>query len=132
MRLTQPLFSVAGFALSGKQLILLLGGLFLIGKSTYEIHDKLEGPSTGTRSARPPRWRPSVGQIMLVDMVFSLDSVITAVGMTPHVPIMITAVLASAAVMLIFAGPVSDFVHATRRQGAGALLPDPHRRDARR
>ena len=111
MRLTRPLFSVAGFALSGKQLILLLGGLFLIGKSTYEIHDKLEGAEHGHAVRATTSMAAVVGQIMLVDMVFSLDSVITAVGMTPHVPIMITAVLASAAVMLIFAGPVSDFVH---------------------
>ena len=111
MGLTRPLFSLAGFTLTGKQVILLLGGLFLIGKSTYEIHDKLEGADHGPAARAATSMAAVIVQIMLVDMVFSLDSVITAVGMTPHVPIMIVAVLASAAVMLVFAGPVSDFVH---------------------
>jgi predicted tellurium resistance membrane protein TerC len=111
MGLTRPLLAVAGATLSGKDLILLLGGLFLIAKSTYEIHDKLEGAEHGHAVTAASSMAAVVGQIMMVDMVFSLDSVITAVGMTPHVPIMITAVLAAAAVMLIFAGAVSDFVH---------------------
>lgn len=111
MRLTRPLFSVAGLSISGKQLILLLGGLFLIAKSTFEIHDKLEGSSHETVIGGAASVAAVVAQIMLVDMVFSLDSVITAVGMTPHVPIMIVAVLAAAGVMLVAAGAVSDFVH---------------------
>jgi predicted tellurium resistance membrane protein TerC len=111
MRLTRPLFAVAGLAVSGKQLILLLGGLFLIAKSTYEIHDKLEGSRHEGAIAGAASVAAVVAQIMLVDMVFSLDSVITAVGMTPHVPIMIVAVLAAAGVMLVAAGAVSDFVH---------------------
>lgn len=111
MRLTRPLFTVAGLSLSGKQLILLLGGLFLIGKSTFEIHDKLEGARHEAAMAGAASMAAVVAQIMLVDMVFSLDSVITAVGMTPHVPIMIVAVLAAAGVMLVAAGAVSDFVH---------------------
>jgi predicted tellurium resistance membrane protein TerC len=111
MGLTRPLFAVAGFAVSGKQLILVLGGLFLIGKSTYEIHDKLEGEEHAARAGGSAAMASVIVQIMLIDMVFSLDSVITAVGMTSHVPIMIVAVLAAAAVMLIFAGPISDFVH---------------------
>lgn len=112
MGLTRPLFSLAGMAVSGKQLILILGGLFLIGKSTFEIHDKLEGGEHGASAGKAVATMSGVIiQIMLVDMVFSLDSVITAVGMTSHVPIMIVAVLAAAAMMLVFAGPISDFVH---------------------
>jgi predicted tellurium resistance membrane protein TerC len=111
MGLTRPLFTLAGLGVSGKQIILILGGLFLIGKSTYEIHDKLEGTEREAAVGGAGALTTVVIQIMLVDMVFSLDSVITAVGMTTVVPIMIVAVLAAAAVMLIFAGPISDFVH---------------------
>jgi predicted tellurium resistance membrane protein TerC len=113
MGLTRPLFSVAGVAFSGKQLILLIGGLFLIAKSTFEIHDKLEGEeehATGKGGAKAAL-AGVVVQIMLIDIVFSLDSVITAVGMTPHVELMIIAVILAAAVMLIFSGPISRFVH---------------------
>ena len=111
MRLTNDLFSIAGHGLSGRDLILLAGGLFLIAKSTYEIHDKLEGAELGHRTTSRGALLAVVLQIMVVDIVFSLDSVITAVGMTPHIPIMIIAVLVAATVMLIFAGPISDFVH---------------------
>jgi predicted tellurium resistance membrane protein TerC len=112
MKLTTPLVSIGALSLSGKQLILFVGGLFLIGKSTFEIHDKLEGvehaPAAGGGRAA---LASIVVQIMIIDIVFSLDSVITAVGMTPHIPIMIVAVLFAAAVMMVFAGPISDFVH---------------------
>jgi predicted tellurium resistance membrane protein TerC len=111
MRLTEPLLSVAGYTLSGKQLILLGGGLFLIGKSTYEIHDKLEGEEHAAGAGGKAALAAVVAQIMVVDIVFSLDSVITAVGMTPHIPIMIVAVIVAAVVMLIFSGPISAFVH---------------------
>ena len=113
MRLTQPLFSVFDYAFSGKQLILLGGGLFLIAKATYEIHDKLEGAEEHGKGAAAARnaLASVVLQIMLVDIVFSLDSVITAVGMTPHIELMIIAVIAAALVMLVFSGPISDFVH---------------------
>ncbi|MGE3842492.1 MAG: TerC family protein [Vicinamibacterales bacterium] len=111
MGLTQPLFSVADLSVTGKQLILIVGGLFLIGKSTYEIHDKLEGEEQGHAGGGAAALTGVIVQIILVDMVFSLDSVITAVGMTPHVPIMIVAVLMAAGVMLVFSGPVSAFVH---------------------
>jgi predicted tellurium resistance membrane protein TerC len=112
MRLTQPLFSLFDFAFSGKQLILLGGGLFLIAKATYEIHDKLEGVEEhGAPGAAATALAGVVLQIMLIDIVFSLDSVITAVGMTPHIPLMIIAVIAAAVVMLVFSGPISDFVH---------------------
>ncbi len=111
MSLTRPLFNLLGQGVSGKQLILLLGGLFLIGKATFEIHHKLEGEAHDTSNARVGATMAGVvAQIMLIDIVFSLDSVITAVGMTPHVPIMMVAVILAAAVMLIFAGPISDFV----------------------
>ena len=116
MGLTEPLFSIGSWELSGKELILLGGGLFLIAKSTYEIHDKLEGAEEGHRAAAAgARSLAVVLQIMVIDIVFSLDSVITAVGMTPHVPIMIIAVVVAAGVMLIFSGPISDFVHGIRR-----------------
>jgi predicted tellurium resistance membrane protein TerC len=112
MGLTRPLFTVAGYAISGKQLILIVGGLFLIAKSTFEIHDKLEGAEHGPGAAAAATMASVVVQIMIIDMVFSLDSVITAVGMAQHIEIMIVAVLLAAAVMMAFATPVSDFVHA--------------------
>ena len=112
MRLTQPLFQVLGHAFSGRDLILLAGGLFLIGKSTYEIHDKLEAeskPHTGTgRTAAS--FGGAIFQIMLIDIVFSLDSVITAVGMANHVAIMIVAIVVAVAVMFAFVNAVSDFI----------------------
>jgi predicted tellurium resistance membrane protein TerC len=111
MRLTEPLFTIAGWALSGKALILLGGGLFLIAKSTYEIHDKLEGAEEHHGAGGKGALAAVVLQIMVVDIVFSLDSVITAVGMTSHIPIMIVAVLVAATVMLVFSGPISAFVH---------------------
>jgi len=111
MRLTEPLLTIGTWALSGKSLILLGGGLFLIAKSTYEIHDKLEGEELGHRTAKRGALVAVVLQIMVVDIVFSLDSVITAVGMTPHIPVMIIAVLVAAGIMLAFSGPISSFVH---------------------
>jgi predicted tellurium resistance membrane protein TerC len=124
MRLTTPLVTLAGVSLSGKSLILLLGGLFLIGKSTFEIHDKLEGDDHTISAKVRASLAAVVVQIMVIDIVFSLDSVITAVGMTPHVPIMIVAVIAAAAVMLVFSGPISDFVarHPTMKMLALAFL----------
>ena len=111
MRLTEPLFTIGSWALSGKALILLGGGLFLIAKSTYEIHDKLEGAELGHRARSRGALLAVVLQIMVVDIVFSLDSVITAVGMTSHIPIMIVAVMIAAVMMLVFSGPISNFVH---------------------
>jgi len=110
VKLTQPLVTISRWELSGRDFILLFGGLFLIAKSTFEIHDKLEGEE-GHASAKV---RASFGsvlfQIAILDIVFSLDSVITAVGMVDQVAVMIAAVIASVLVMMLFAGPVSRFV----------------------
>jgi predicted tellurium resistance membrane protein TerC len=96
---------------SGRDLILLLGGLFLLWKSTREIHDKLEGED-GTISSRvAPKFASVVIQILLLDIVFSLDSVITAVGMARHLGVMIAAVVLALIFMLIFAGRISEFIH---------------------
>jgi predicted tellurium resistance membrane protein TerC len=111
IRLTQPWFEVLGQEISGRDLILILGGLFLLGKSTYEIHDKLEGEE-GHASARVAASFASViVQIMLLDIVFSLDSVITAVGMVDELWVMITAVVIAVAIMMMSAEPISAFVH---------------------
>ncbi len=109
--LTDPLFAVFGHAFSGRDLILGGGGLFLIAKSTFEMHHALEGESD--HSAAPQKqvtMRWVLFQIMLLDVVFSLDSVITAVGMVDHLGIMVAAVIIAVAVMIVFAGPVSRFV----------------------
>jgi predicted tellurium resistance membrane protein TerC len=111
MRLVDPLFSILGRSLSGKDLILLGGGLFLIGKATFEIHERLEGPEHGPDpGSAKAGFAGIVVQIMLLDIVFSLDSVITAVGMAQQIWVMITAVVLSVAVMMLFAGAVGDFV----------------------
>ena len=111
MRLTAPLFSVGSHTVSGRDLILLLGGLFLIGKATFEIHERVEGHgAAGAKHARRVSMRMIIFQIMLLDIVFSLDSVITAVGMARALPVMIAAVIISVIVMLVFARPVGEFV----------------------
>ncbi len=108
--LKEPLFAVFGHGVSGRDLILILGGLFLLGKSTFEIHENLEG-ETGHASAKiPAKFVSVLIQIMLLDIVFSLDSVITAVGMVDRIEIMIAAVVVSIAFMMFFAGSVSSFV----------------------
>ncbi len=111
MKLTAPLFSIAGHEISGRDLILLIGGLFLIWKSTHEIHQRLEGPDHGERSTRAAATMASVlVQIALLDIVFSLDSVITAVGMADDVGVMISAIVIAVGFMMFTAGPVSRFV----------------------
>ncbi len=111
MGLTAPLFSVLDQAFSGRDLILLGGGLFLVGKATHEIHDKLEVVHDDrVRSPRAAAFGLILAQILVLDIVFSLDSVITAVGMAQHVPVMVAAMVISVAVMLAFAGRIGDFV----------------------
>ena len=111
IRLTGPLFSVLGRSISGRDLILIGGGLFLLGKATVEIHDRLEG-EVGHQSARvAPSFAAVIVQIMLLDIVFSLDSVITAVGMAEDVAVMIAAVVLAVGVMLFAAEPISAFVN---------------------
>jgi len=111
-KLTTPLFTLLGHGVSGRDLILILGGIFLLVKSTMEIHEKLEGHDGG---ANPTRATAKFGavlvQIMLLDIVFSLDSVITAVGMAQHLAVMIAAVVLAMGVMLLAAGSISDFVN---------------------
>jgi predicted tellurium resistance membrane protein TerC len=111
IRLTAPLFSVLGRDISGRDLILLLGGLFLIAKSTHEIHDKLEGePGHGSKRVAAS-FASVIVQIMVLDIVFSLDSVITAVGMAEHLWVMVTAVILAVAIMMLSAEVISNFVH---------------------
>jgi predicted tellurium resistance membrane protein TerC len=111
MGLTRPFFTVLGKVISGRDVVLILGGLFLVGKATFEIHDKLEGEEGG-RSARVASSLASVlTQIVLLDIVFSLDSVITAVGMAKDVGVMVAAVVVAVIVMMIAARPIGNFVH---------------------
>ncbi len=125
MRLTQPLFSVLSRDISGRDLILIAGGLFLVGKAVHEIHDKLEvrpGPLGENKKVNSLIF--TLAQIMLLDIVFSLDSVITAVGMAPALVIMILAMVLAVGVMLIFAGALGRFVerHPTIKLLALAFL----------
>jgi predicted tellurium resistance membrane protein TerC len=103
------IFSVK-LAVSGKDLILILGGLFLLAKSTYEIHEKLEGEDGEKSRAITPNFTSVIVQIMLLDIVFSLDSVITAVGMVQQIGVMIAAVVIAMIIMLLFVNQISDFV----------------------
>ncbi len=109
--LTRPLFVLAGVEFSGKGLILLAGGLFLLGKATFEIHEKLEGIEGHRSTAVVTTFGSVIIQIMLLDIVFSLDSVITAVGMANEIIVMILAVIIAVGVMMFSAGPISDFVN---------------------
>lgn len=112
MRLTTPLFSIMELSISGRDLILLGGGLFLIAKSTFEIHDKIERRPHGDDTVRKAlTFGAAVTQIALLDIIFSLDSVITAVGMVGQIWIMVSAVVAAVLVMMLFADTVSRFVH---------------------
>ena len=110
--LVEPLFSVMENEISGRDLILILGGLFLIWKSTSEIHQSLEGEEGHAASAVKATFTAIILQIMIIDLVFSLDSIITAVGMVDDVRIMIAAVIVSVALMMLFAAPIGHFVSA--------------------
>lgn len=111
MKLTAPLFPLLGHEVTGKDLILMIGGLFLIFKSTREIHHKLEGESGDESKHVANSFASVIAQIMLLDLVFSIDSVITAIGMVKHLSVMITAVVISVGIMLVAAGSISDFVN---------------------
>ena len=125
MRLTEPLFSVLNEAISGRDLILLVGGLFLIAKSTHEIHQSLEGaaeePGMVSKTAG---FMSTLVQIAILDIIFSLDSVITAVGMADHVPVMVLAIVIAVGVMMFAAKAIGDFVdeHPTIKMLALAFL----------
>ncbi len=110
--LVAPLFSVLGKEISGRDLILIAGGLFLLWKSVGEIHQSLEGEEGHASSAVRATFGAVILQIMIVDLVFSLDSIITAVGMVDEIAVMIAAVIASVALMMVFAGAIGRFVSA--------------------
>ena len=111
IRLTEPLFSILGHGVSGRDLTLLLGGLFLIAKATYEIHDKLEGEEGHASSKVTASFSSVIAQIIVLDVVFSLDSVITAVGMVNDVGVMVAAVVIAVVVMMFSVEVVSRFVN---------------------
>ena len=111
IRLTAPLFAVFGHDISGRDLILIAGGLFLLGKATLEIHDRLEGEEGHATARVAPSFAAVIVQIMLLDIVFSLDSVITAVGMANDIAIMVAAVVLAVAIMVWSAEAISAFVH---------------------
>jgi predicted tellurium resistance membrane protein TerC len=123
-RLTSPWLTVFGEELSGRDLILLVGGLFLMAKSTLEIHEQLEGALEANAQKRGASFVGVIAQIMILDIVFSLDSVITAVGMTQNIPVMVAAIVAAVIVMMFFAGMVSRIVerHPTIRTLALSFL----------
>jgi len=110
IRLTAPLFSIAGRDISGRDLILISGGLFLLGKATLEIHERLEGQEVHGATRAAPSFAAVIAQIMILDIVFSLDSVITAVGMADDVAVMIAAVVLAVGVMMFSARPIGEFV----------------------
>jgi predicted tellurium resistance membrane protein TerC len=126
MGLTADLFRLFGQGISGRDLILASGGIFLVGKATFEIHDKLEAgheaPGGGGRARASFGW--TIVQIAILDIVFSLDSVITAVGMAKHLQVMVAAMVVAVGVMLVFAGPIGRFVeeHPTIKMLALAFL----------
>ncbi|MBA2436596.1 MAG: TerC family protein, partial [Verrucomicrobiota bacterium] len=124
MGLTRPLFSFIGFEMTGRALILIVGGLFLIAKSTHEIHEKLEGGEVGRTRRVAPSFASVLLQIILLDIVFSLDSVITAVGMVEELAVMIVAVVLAVAVMMFAAKTISEFVerHPTLKMLALSFL----------
>jgi predicted tellurium resistance membrane protein TerC len=111
IRLTAPLFTVLGNEISGRDLILIGGGLFLLAKATIEIHERLEGEEGHSSSRVAPSFSAVIFQIMLLDIVFSLDSVITAVGMADDIAVMIAAVVIAVAIMMFSAEPISAFVN---------------------
>jgi len=123
--LTQPAFDIAGFAPSWKDLILIGGGVFLIYKATHEMHAEIEEPHAEDLGRQATRaFAAIIGQIIVIDLVFSIDSIVTAVGMAEHVEVMIAAVIVAVAVMFVASGPVASFVskHPTTKMLALAFL----------
>ncbi len=112
VKLTAPLFTALGHSFSWRDLILIAGGLFLVFKATTEVHHTID-PVEAADAARPRQatFQATVGQLILLDLVFSIDSIITAVGMTEHVPVMIAAVIIAVILMLVAAGPLANFIH---------------------
>ncbi|MGI9509087.1 MAG: TerC family protein [Geminicoccaceae bacterium] len=123
-RLIQPIFFIGDFAVSWRDLVLFFGGVFLIYKATVEMHNELEGGEEAQTNVKAASFGSVIIQIMVIDMVFSLDSVITAIGIAEHIPIMVIAILIAIAVMLFAAGPVASFVdrHPTVKMLALAFL----------
>ncbi|MBY0546895.1 MAG: TerC family protein [Candidatus Obscuribacterales bacterium] len=111
MSLTKPLFLIAEHGISGRDLLLLLGGVFLVGKATKEIHNRIEDDEDELQTKAYSSFAGTLVQIAILDIVFSLDSVITAVGMVDQIWVMIVAVIVSILIMMIFATPVSNFIH---------------------
>jgi predicted tellurium resistance membrane protein TerC len=124
MKLTAPLFSLLSLEISGRDLILIAGGLFLLAKSTLEIHEKLEGEEEPSATIRNVSFSGVIIQILLIDIVFSLDSVITAIGMANQLGVMVAAVVIAVIFMMAFSGMVSDFVeqHPTLKMLALSFL----------
>jgi predicted tellurium resistance membrane protein TerC len=122
--MTKPLFEAFKHPVSGRDLILLIGGMFLIWKATKEIHEKLEGEEGEVTNRLVPTFTSVIIQILLLDIVFSLDSVITAIGMAKHIPVMIIAVIIAVLFMLAFAGRISGFIekHPTLKMLALSFL----------
>ncbi len=120
--LTRPLFALGGFDVTGRALILIGGGLFLLVKSTHEIHDRLEGEEEHENRSAAPSLAAVLLQIVLLDVVFSLDSVITAVGMVDEITVMIIAVILAVAVMMIFAGTLATSSSAIPRSRCSRLV----------
>jgi predicted tellurium resistance membrane protein TerC len=114
VQLTEPLFTAFGHGFSWRDLILIAGGLFLVWKATKEIHHNVDphpGPDMFDKEKVDLGFGAAIGQILMLDLVFSIDSIITAVGMTPHIPIMVIAVIVAVTVMLLAATPLADFIN---------------------
>lgn len=122
--LTEPLFHIMSVSISGRDLVLILGGLFLIAKSTHEIHNKIESTETITKVQCKVSFSSIITQIILLDVVFSLDSVITAVGMVNEIPIMVIAILCSTSIMIFASRTISEFIdlHPTLKMLALSFL----------
>ena len=109
--LSKPFFTINDFAVSYRDLILIAGGLFLIGKSTSEIHNRIEGKPEGAEKAKKLTLRSAIIQILILDLVFSLDSIITAIGLVDNVVVIVIVIVISLAIMLLFAKRISDFIN---------------------